>query len=421
MTTQTDLLQVDFTRILPVPVNVYPFNPSIAHWRDDEYLCSFREFVRYPLLFQTGVSGGVRYDYSTRTETDPNHPWLGFDHCRNLFWQYGVGGGFDNTKMALVRIEAGTGRMTLINSIMTDISLANIQHIEGQDARLLKLDANRFLLSYNNHIYNQLIRNGTNCQNGCYLINTCIITVIPPTNPGGPVNINMGQDTVLCPNFSNSTEKNWSFSLVPGNNIVFSYGLTPAHDIFTVNAAGATVTCGSYIKRGDANNIFARLLQYYNISTPTAHKFHISVTTPTVTITDQNNIYTGVGHIKYDYRDMGIYPPGSPLLAFHNQMIALGKTFHPVYVYLMFFYSFDMNTGNIVSCSSMFIPFSTGTLCFPSGLTFNNTTREVILSYGDDDAKCRILLFSIEKIHEVLNRNYVNSEAREVLFLMLPN
>jgi hypothetical protein len=68
----------------------------------------------------------------------------------------------------------------------------------------------------------------------------------------------------------------------------------------------------------------------------------------------------------------------------------------------------------------MFIPPSTGTLCFPSGLTFNNTTREVILSYGDNDDKCRILLFSLDKLYEFLNKdNYAHSPAEDVSFLML--
>jgi hypothetical protein len=414
--------QVDFTRILPIPANVYPFNPSIAHWRDNEYLCSFREFVRYPHLFQKGASGGVAYDYSINTEQDPNHPWLGGGNCRDLFWQWGVGGGFDNTKMVVLRIEANTGRMTVINSITIDISHNIIQNISGQDARLLKLDANRFLLSYNDWKHDQIIKNGLDCRtlrNGCYLIYTRIITLLPSANASDPVTIHMGQDTVLCPNISNATEKNWSFSLLPGNNVRFSYGLSPTHDMFTVNATGTTVECVAYTQSGDANNIFNRLSHYYNMLSG-RHTFHVSVTTPTVQITDQNHIYTGVGHIKYEYKDMGIYPAGSPLLAFHNQMIALGKTFHTTYVYLMFLYSFDMNNGNIVSCSPMFIPPSTGTLCFPSGLTFNNTTREVILSYGDNDDKCRILLFSLDKLYEFLNKdNYAHSPAEDVSFLML--
>ena len=134
-----------------------------------------------------------------------------------------------------------------------------------------------------------------------------------------------------------------------------------------------------------------------------------------------HNILLGVGHIKYNYTRPLTFSPENfpPLIKFCEEMFTAKKLIHTKYIYMMFFYAFNINDDKIISCTDIFIPPSTGTYCFPSGLTINNNDQ-VILSYGDNDDKCMFLTFTRQEVKDLLDtQNIVQKQARAVLFYMI--
>jgi hypothetical protein len=400
----------DFSKKLDIPPNVYAFNPSIAHWKDDLYLCTYRQFVRYPNLFQKSTTDtGIPYDYTRDKFTDPNHPWFG--KCRHLRWNYKAGGGFDNTRISIIQIDTEKEEVNLIPSRMY-VENKVVQNIVGQDARLLQINDNKFLLSCNNYFNGVIIKDQTNCPNSCQLISTRIIEVLDNYQ------IIIHPETVLCPNISSIIEKNWSFSLInrgkPEAYIAFSYGLYPIHEVFNVSIEQNQLICRDItpIIKSREDNIFSRLVKFYG-----EKLFFVSVSTPTVEI--EPNIFLGVGHIKFIHTQITLFPNPSPLYNFY-EMYKSSKTMHEIYIYMMFFYAFNIDNGDIITCSNMFLPPTTGTLCFPSGLTRKNNSDLIILSYGENDDKCMFLTYTIQELKKLLNdQNIVNKQANEVLFYMM--
>ena len=408
----------NFSNILGISPNIYAFNPSIAHWKDNLYLCSYRQFVRYPHLFQIGTTDtGITYNYTTDKFRDPNHPWFG--KCSSLRWNHiPAFGGFSNTRIAIIQINPDDS-VTLIQSKMY-VENEIVQYIDGEDARLLQIKDNKFLLSCTNFFKDVVIKDSTTCTK-CLLISTRIIEVFPASDH---FQIIIHPETILCPNISSSIEKNWSFSLIdkdkPEPYISFSYGLYPIHTVFDVSLVNNKIECKNMNSvpklTSSADNIFSRLVSFYGSKGIGHERFFVSVSTPTVQI--DTNIFLGVGHIKFRHTPMSVYPNPSYLYQFCFDMYASSKTTHEIYIYMMFFYAFNITDGEILACSNMFIPPSKGTLCFPSGLTINND--QVILSYGDDDDKCMFLTFTTQEIKNLLNaENIVQKQAHEVLFYMI--
>src|SRR3990167_1904612 len=86
----------DFTEKLPDYKNSSIFNPSIAHWKEDLYLVSYRQFKRYPDLLQDGK-------YMSDPYTNPNHPWLGSYPSKTWWWKASEGN--DTIFFALMKIH----------------------------------------------------------------------------------------------------------------------------------------------------------------------------------------------------------------------------------------------------------------------------------------------------------------------------
>ena len=408
-------LPVNFSSILPINNNVYSFNPSIAHWKDNLYLCSYREFVRYRHLFQRGTTNtGITYNYTVNRIVDPNHPWLG--GAKEICYTK-ILDGFDDTKMCIIKIDIETSEilLELIVSIMYDQNGVILENIDGVDARLLRIGTDKFLLSYNTSIQ----QDGATVP--CILISTRIIDVIHSDH----IRIHIYPETILCPGISNCDQKNWSFSFLTNGNIAFSYGLYPQHVMYLVPFAPddkniVAVSCDSrQTLRGNQDNIFSKLVNYYEQKNTTGEtNFFVSASTPTVKINPNNpEFFVGVGHIKFDYsKPINFYPKDSELVKFCIKMSTDKNLRHQKYIYLMFFYEININDGNIKRCSNMFIP-PRGTYCFPSGLTLNNT--DIILSYGDNDDKCMVITFTTKEVENLLNDNIVNKQANEVSFYMM--
>ena len=86
---------IDFTNLtFESDPGVHCFNPSIAHWKGNLFLCCYRAFVRYP-----------NQQKSTKLldpEVNPNHPWLGGD--QSVTWWNTVLGG-DGTGFCILQID----------------------------------------------------------------------------------------------------------------------------------------------------------------------------------------------------------------------------------------------------------------------------------------------------------------------------
>lgn len=379
---------VDFSQKLPENSNIYTFNPSIAHWKDNLYLCLYRKFIRYPQLYQKSIN----YDYSLNPETDPNHPWLGGNNSIS-WWQSTYGE--DTTGICLLRIQndnvelvkqynRGEGIYSQVNGKNIAIQQGT-PLIQGVDARLLSIGNNKFVCSYNTFISNRpdiKIKNDKDCSNWCGLLSSRILQI----NENGE--ILLYPEVLLCPEISNTVEKNWSFWQINGE-LQFSYGLYPAHNIYQlainnniIGCTGATVAL-----QWPFLQLFKKFYQ---------DKIHISVTTPAVPF---ESYFLGIGHIKYDYKNLNGLE-GTALYNFTEKMKNAGKRFHPMFIYLMFFYVFDTN-GNPVAISYMFLPTSDTALCFPSGLTLTQDGN-FLVSYGDGDVKCKYFTTTKEIINKML-------------------
>ena len=385
---------IDFSEILPVSKNVYTFNPSIAHYRDDLYLCSYRAFVRYPQILQKTES----YDYTEDYVTDPNHPWLG-GIKGELWWNSEYG--YDLTEFVMLKItQAGVVTLDInylnsgiINSTQTEMINPGIMN--GVDGRLLKLSDNKFIISYNVAISDKgmIIGGGKSCAEKCTLIATRIIQI-------NPVNKSMilGDETILCPSISKNTEKNWSLSRVSDTDVSLSYSIESSHELYRLKIERDSVSCDE-VHISQSAPFFIALKAYYN------NQISISVSTPTIPIGGDPFVRISVGHIKYKWADLSIYPPGSPLVLFTQKMQRLeGLIVHPVAIYLMFLYTFDYRTGQLLSCSDMFSPKSNTLLCYPSGLSpcSGSPSGNIIISYGESDSRCKFMSVGQEWIESQL-------------------
>lgn len=396
----------NFTSILPKPDNVYAFNPTIAHYKDDLYICAFRGFVRYPNLHQVGDS----YNYSKDPYSDPNHPWLGGD-ASSVWWKKSYGD--DTTRFCILHIT-----MQEVQSIVRleksyenggatywDGSSMVDGKMHGNDARILRVSETDpvYLLSYNVWVTDKgtIIRDGKNCTDSCGLIATRVITIAED------MSLVVGDEKILCPSMSNRVEKNWSF-WIHNQNIFFSYGLYPVHDVVSVKIKDNIVNCGKNVGAADAV-FFQKFTEYYN------NKVYVSVTTPAIKI---NKVYIGIGHIKFKYKNAETeYPANSYLVKFVNDMKKSGKIFHPMYVYLMFFYAFSSKDATVLGVSPMFLPSSNTVLCFPSGFCRMKDPDMYLISYGDADTSCSCFTISEKQLDSILIFSK-DLNPRNVPFLM---
>lgn len=409
---------INFSNILPENPNVYTFNPSLTHWKDDLYLCVYRRFVRYPELYQKSTM----YDYTDKGfANDINHPWFG--GVNSIFWFKSLYG-FDNTGIVLLKINNDNNEVVLYK----DFNTTNAYYtngiqittpgelIKGVDARLAKIKENKFIISYNNWIIDNtlILKDNKDCGEGCGLIETCIIELEENL---GDVYLIAYPPVVICPEISNRLEKNWSFWNY-NDEIFFSYGIYKNHDVYQVEIEfNNTLSCklpSKYLKTkfNETTSCFEKLRdqctynyvdEYGNLTNKSL--IHVSVTTPSINyISDY--IYIGVGHIKYEYSKT--IPVNSSNLC--NKLYQFTKSLefsskknaHPFYIYLMFIYTFNAKTGKILKISDMFIPYNESMLCFPSGITKTNN-NEFLISYGVSDASCYYLKATREDIDNILH------------------
>jgi len=386
--------------------DTFNFNPSIGHIVNDIYLISSRN-VRTTEKLKS-------LDNEPNLHKNVDHPW-------KTNWN----SKFDNTSLQLFKIT--NNKVSLIKHSKYPFILAYLQ-----DLRIFELwsdnDYAAFILSFNQLFLdnNLVLKDGYECSKRCFIINTGFLVInkhtlepfyIPSKDP-------------LCINISNPIEKNWSFWKYK-NNVIFSYNLTPTHEAFKINIRG--------IEKGElvisdkcrlltfnntitTDNFLQKLEQYYD------GKVIVSLSAPSYKI---NNEYYSVGHIKIfvDYLKRTAKPH---LKNFYNKHIKGNSQYlHKQYIYLMFFYKFNVSEiyisdsdlpeinsdvqtlvkiskikaikANITGVSYCYV-FNTTKynylLNFPSGFCINN--NRVYISFGEADKSSHLLSFSIQEFKKCI-------------------
>jgi hypothetical protein len=390
---------IDFTPAVKYASDIVCFNPSIAHIKDDLYLCAVRTFSRYKDV--NSPNNDLIYD--------PNHPWLGSMYSKT-WWNSQVGaGGFDNTKIFI---------LTLDRNILQFIPDYPIFSINGVDARvaLIQKSTNqyKFAITYNVSIQdlNLNIKSG-NCEKGCTVISSNVIHL--QTNPLLPLDnytfhksfyIKIYGESYICPSIGEHVEKNWSI-FTANDKIYFSYGLTqPDHVIYSAILTGDNkIKCEN--KEAFKLSIFNRLNKFYNKDKKIVL---FSCSTPAINF---NGKFLGVGHVKYLHAE-AFDLPRSNLKKYHSKLLYNRSQLHPSYVYLCFFYEFVLdnseNSASITRISPFFGltrhggingKYSGYPLTFPSGLTTNDQ-NEILLSFGEADNWCECVIFKRPSVNCLL-------------------
>lgn len=362
-------MNINITKILKAKKGEVLFNPSIVHWKKNLYLISYRTYIRYVNLNTK--------DYTDNPFFNPNHPWLG--GSSSMTW-WNSGYGYDKTRLALIKINKAK-EVSFVQKYLD---------INGVDSRLFKLDKNRFLLTNNFWTKDSIRVRDSDCWEGCMLMMARVVTLTSSS-------IDISEGIILCPQFSERIEKNWSIWSNEGK-IYCSYGLTPHHEVFSLEVKGKDIICPDLKKIEGVNDIFYRLQKYYK------DICRISLSTPALQWNNTSHI--GVGHFKYEHGRINEIPHDSNLYLFDHKIKSENRVFHSIYVYLMFIYVFSsFPPYDILKVSNMFIPGAVNytnkyALVFPSGLTFDKDNY--IISYGDHDSQCKLLFLKREEIDNLL-------------------
>jgi len=389
---------VDFTNLLKEKENSYSFNPSIAHWKNNFYLCCYRNFNRYKNIH------GKNYNFNPLF--DPNHPWLGGNRG-STFWE--TVDGSDGTGFFIMEYQdseiSSVKNLNDGNSIYEAIYdnknkefiyyKTNFVKLNSIDSRLLHLKDNYFILSYNTNVVNKNLKlKDITCENGCFIIAARLLKLADNGN------LIIYKENILCPNISNRIEKNWSFWTYGEDNLFFSYGISSKHNIYNtkINLSG-DIGCFP-IPIVESNGYYGHLENFYNSFFDNRDFIFISVSTPSI-YNNKNNKLIGVGHVKYK-NDINMINKvkGTPLEKFYNETRNFKR--HPIYDYLMFIYEFDKETAEITRVTDMFLPKHTEyILAFPAGLSYDSNNN-MMISYGDHDSFCKLLVIRNEFIDKIL-------------------
>lgn len=264
---------------------------------------------------------------------------------------------FDSTGLAILKYSEKESKFHLIHNIN------NIFNNEmNQDARIIKIHNNEFVLTYNSWS-----KNGENktveMKTRKLKIDTNKIYLSDE--------LNMFKNMkVVEKNCVYDHNMNIIYSIYPDFTIIAKQGLIKKKMIF-----------------------FDKLVELYQ-----KNNIYISVSTPPIKFEDN---YLALGHIKIKYKNTrDIYP----FKCFMDSIDWSKIIQHGSFIYFMFFYLFDQNY-NIIKISNPFIPqlemnHLPYLLAFPTGIT--KIGNEYGISYGEGDCKCKILILSKKEINDLL-------------------
>ena len=366
------------------------FNPSLIKTTigDNLYLMSCHSFRRFTDPKLKGPLNDVN---------DPNHPWYGGPSSQH-WWKIEKNEGFHGTGFFLVQYDGN--RFNIIDYLGLIYMVV--------DARLFRLNSSQIFMTANaitpffeigldRNKYG-LAGGYVNCaQDKCSLITRYVLQIKVREKK---ITLFSSEARTLCNNLSRPTEKNWS-AWEFNNMLNFSYSLTPQH--YTLDVSDPTYVTGYWpieLTRSESG--------YTTLDTPIAcdlnyskslnifthiemvHKGAVvfSLSTPALPFT--NDLYIGVGHVKI-IGDHLNEAEDLPAVTFYHQNSSMIR--HPAHntFYLMYFYTFNPSTLDIVKVSYSFLPPNVEYgVVFPCGLTlFSSDTY--LISYGEADMKMKIL------------------------------
>ena len=180
---------------------------------------------------------------------------------------------------------------------------------------------------------------------------------------------------LLCSNLTSQYEKNWS-PWLHQDKVNISYHLTPRHIAF--QPIGASDQCT--FQESSQPSIFEQIADHFS------NRAYISLSTPSIQLNEIE--YIAAGHIK-------IFPEELPTWIKSMPHHANGL------VYLMFLYTFDPVTLNIIRTTDAFLPPTTQVaVVYPVGLTMNRDN--VIVSYGEADREMKLLFINKSRLDDML-------------------
>jgi hypothetical protein len=203
---------------------------------------------------------------------------------------------------------------------------------------------------------------------------------------------------LLCKNFQGE-EKNWSLYTY-NNNLYISQWLYPHHQVLKVEDMNDLNQCNMYTSKN--STIFHTIQKFYKKSVL------FSLSTPAI---PYYGLRLAVGHVKI----MGDRVPKNTV-AYDFVQNDLYKQPAENTSYMMFFYTFDPSTLDIVRISPGFYPpdIKHGVV-FASGLTQHND--DYIISYGEGDYKMKFLFVNSYAIDKLLWPIWYYDEQYEFMYL----
>ncbi len=349
------------------------YNPSIVNIQDDLFLLSFSTFRR-----------NKNFGLVLPTIDNPYHPWYGGPES-NTWWNKGVDGIWGTGFVLLKFIKNNF----IIEEVKNNSVYSNNNVSYGNDMRLLKI--NQFIFSTFNLQASSYANWGKDrvkyglpkaqCKEDCFAMQV----VLKEVKYWNQYIVNDFSETmVLCPKLQDS-DKNWSSFLRDDGEIFCSDYLTPKHTLIHVD------TCK--IIQEKSINQFENIEIFYN-----NRGVLFSLSTPALQF---GNLKLGVGHIKITPKYLDDDTKAFQFVKHHP----LPKHVFYNRLYMMFFYTFDPYTFEIVSFSSAFYPPNTNhSVVFPTGLTYYH--GQYIISYGEADMAIKLLFISPNDIQDMLQNQF---------------
>lgn len=357
------------------------FNPSIVLIDTDTFLMSFFTFRRHK-------EGHPKHIQPQPSIYDDYHMYKG--GINSDTWWDDSHGGYRGTGYLILKI---INREVIIHQILDDLGL-------GYDARLTQTPKGILLTQSGEYFENfdeiwgiDRVKNGLakrtckeNCDGVYYLFLSIYHDKYIDTYKLSE-NANWYGEP-MCPKLQDQ-DKNWS-PFIKNKNIYVSNWLTPKH----------TVVIEKYCKiiKEPNFNIFYISQLFYNNT--------LSFRLGTPAIKFNNNEMIAVGHVRF-FGDF--IPVDSKAYSFYKENILPKHPYHNL-MYMMFIYTFDINTFEILRVSPAFYPPNImHSVVFPVGLTYHDD--DYVISYGEGDIKMKLLFMKSETINDLLyDQNDIDHE-----------
>lgn len=364
------------------------FNPCIVSIDDNRFLMSFHTFRR---------QYGHPCDIQPQARIyDPYHMWYGGPES-DTWWNTGRNGDWGTGYMVIKIVNRNIFIHQVIDNTIGD----------GLDTRLASTPMGIVATCTQNNGFEYEDTWGINrekyglqgplCKVECVAIYYLILKIMyDKYNDCYSLQNADNRGEALCPKLQDM-DKNWSLFVV-NNKIYTSDYLTPKHTVITLDDPACTVIMEPNI------NVFSRIENYYK------NTVKCRLSTPAINFNSYEMI--AVGHVVLEGDRL---PINTAAYNFNNQNI-LPK--HPLndMIYMMFFYTFDPNTFEILRVSPAFYPpNTTHGIVFASGLTFYD--NDYIISYGEGDVKMKMLFIRPNEIEQLLLPQNVINDDYDFIYL----